>query len=106
MFFILDATHPDARGYIAAIKAVAGEVFVPRLSLDRTKAIIQVKEGIRGYNTREVAWLRSYSGCVLGAGDAEWAVAQMDRGWAEDTGNDWAPEVEERLRAVAVTRGG
>jgi hypothetical protein len=48
-YMILDATHPSYGGRINALKAASaakGINFVPRMSLDGTKALIQIKDAV------------------------------------------------------------
>lgn len=75
IYMILDTSHADYRRYVQSIASIAPS-FRPRLNRDGSKALIQVKQGRKGYDIRSVPWVedaRSRSAVVLGTGTAAWA---------------------------------
>ena len=93
IYMILGSKHLDYSIYTQDIKNVATHVanFKPRLSLDGSKAIIQIKQS---YNTQAISWVEKVSdrsAVVLDAGDVEWARAEMHRGYTLEKGNEWEP---------------
>jgi hypothetical protein len=95
-YFILDTAHEDYDGYIADFSpyypddppgeeddlfAVAPG-FRPRLSIDGSEAIIQIKDS---YDTSGIAWVSDPGACVLSSGDVDWARAQVSTvDWTEE----------------------
>ena len=88
IYMILNTKHSDYYRYIQAITNTATN-FKPRLSLDGSKAIIQIKQG---YKTGTISWVKEpldRTAVVLNVGNVEWARAQMNRGLTPEKGNEW-----------------
>ena len=83
LYILLDATHPDYSSLVANLKAEVNSNFTPRLSLDETKSLIQVKDS---YLSATVDTRQALGPFVLGTGDEAWARTQV-------SGQEW--EIEE-----------
>ena len=85
LYILLDATHTDYKRLVASLHAKINDNFTPRLKLDGTQALIQVKNKYIASTTTDRSRLSSF---VLGSGDENWAVKQV-------SGPEWSPKWDE-----------
>jgi len=85
LYILLDATHADYRRLVNAIHTKVQDNFTPRLKLDGTEAIIQVKDSYVAATVGERGALRAL---VLGSGDEAWARRQV-------AGPTWTEELDD-----------
>jgi len=82
LYILLDATHADYRRLVNALHTKVQDNFTPRLNVDETQALIQVKDRYLARTLTDRDRLRSF---VLGSGDEDWAIRQV-------SGPRWHPE--------------
>ncbi len=90
LYIILDTAHGDYSTYLddlgVAASGAAVANFAPRLSLDSSKALVQLKDSAVSDG---MAWLDSASACVISSGTEAWAHAEMWAAWTASSGNAW-----------------
>jgi len=82
LYILLDATDRDYAQNVAALKGGSSRTFSPRLSLNGTEALVQIKEVNIPKLYREFVELGS---CAKEQGDEAWALTLTQ-------GTDWTEE--------------
>jgi len=85
-YLLMDTAHADYSGYQSDLQAASNPTYNPRLSLDTTQALVQVKEAV---DTDSISWWASPSACITDSGDEGWAYTLVWAGWTAGSGNDW-----------------
>lgn len=81
-YYLMDTAHADYDSYLADLEEVSASNFTPRLSLDETKALVQMKSNVDLSFYSGIDWIESPSACILGSGDQDWACDLAQ-------GSDW-----------------
>lgn len=70
LYLLLDTQDEAFRRQMMSIRRIVGRSFRPRLNIDETQALVQIK---RGLIARVAEVLLDLGTCVLDKGDSKWA---------------------------------
>jgi len=73
IYIILDTTHVNYRNTVSRLASISDRNFSPRPNLDKTKALIQIKDAVK-FN--RIDFGSKLGTLMIASGDAAWARTQ------------------------------